>query len=108
MRLFDNLLFNWDRHTNNMLVTKDFELRLIDHSRAFLAYSDLMRPEELTRFSRSLLAGIEGLTRDDLRRQVGRYIEASKITALLERRDKLLELARTRVQERGEAVALYP
>lgn len=108
MRLFDNLLFNWDRHTNNMLVTKDFELRLIDHSRAFLAYSDLRRPEELTRFSRSLLAGIEGLTRDDLRRQVGRYIEASKITALLERRDKLLELARTRVRERGEAAALYP
>jgi hypothetical protein len=108
MRLFDNLLFNWDRHTNNILVTRDFELRLIDHSRAFLAYSDLRRPEELSRFSRSLLAGIERLTRDDLRRQVGRYIEASKINALLERRDKLLELARVRVKERGEAAALYP
>ena len=31
MRLFDNLIFNWDRHTNNILITKDFQLRLIDH-----------------------------------------------------------------------------
>lgn len=108
MRLFDNLLFNWDRHMNNILITKDFQLRLIDHSRAFLAYNDLRRQEELTRFSRSLLAGIEKLNRDDLRRQVGRYIEGSKITALLARRDKILELARTRVQERGEAATLYP
>lgn len=108
MRLFDNLLFNWDRHTNNILVTKDFQLRLIDHSRAFLAYSDLRRPEELTRFSRSLLTSIERLTRDDLRRQVGRYVEVSKIDALLARRDKLLELARTRVKERGEAAVIYP
>jgi hypothetical protein len=108
MRLFDNLLFNWDRHTNNILITKDFQLRLIDHSRAFLAYSDLRRPEELTRFSRSLLAGMERLTRDDLRRQVGRYIEGSKINALLERRDKILALARTRVSERGEDAVFYP
>jgi hypothetical protein len=108
MRLFDNLLFNWDRHMNNILITKDFQLRLIDHSRAFLAYNDLRRQEELTRFSRSLLAGIERLTRDDLRRQVGRYIETSKINAILTRRDKILELARTRVKERGEAATLYP
>jgi hypothetical protein len=107
MRLFDNLLFNWDRHTNNILITKDFELRLIDHSRAFLAYSDLRKPEELTRFSRSLLAGIERLTRDDLRRQVGRSIETAKVNAMLERRDKILELVRTRVGERGEDAVFY-
>lgn len=108
MRLFDNLLFNWDRHANNILVTKDFELRLIDHSRAFLAYDELRRPEELTRFSRSLLTGLERLNRDNLRREVGRYLETSKIDALLARRDLILELARTRVQERGEAATLYP
>lgn len=108
MRLFDNLLFNWDRHGNNILVTKDFELRLIDHSRAFLAYDQLRREHELTRFSRSLLDGIERLTREDLRREVGRYIEGSKIDALLARRDRILGLAQTRIQEHGEAAVLYP
>lgn len=108
MRLFDNLLFNWDRHMNNILMTKDFELRLIDHSRAFLAYDQLRRPAELTRFSRALLAGIESLTKKGLRDQVGRYISGNQIDTLLIRRDKILELAKQRIEERGEAAVLYP
>ena len=31
VRLFDNLIYNVDRHLNNILITKDFEIRLIDH-----------------------------------------------------------------------------
>lgn len=108
MLLFDNLLFNWDRHLSNILVTKDFGLLLIDHSRAFLPYDELRRENELTRFSRSLLDGIAKLTREGLRREVGRYLESSKIDTLLKRRDRILELARTAVAERGEAAALYP
>ena len=108
MALFDNLLFNWDRHLNNILITSDFRLILIDHSRAFLSYDQVRRERDLTRFSRSLLTGIENLTRDDLRREVGRWLETSKIDALLKRRDRILELARTAVAERGEAAVLYP
>jgi hypothetical protein len=108
MHLFDELICNWDRHLNNILITKEFELRLIDHSRAFLTYDQLRTARELTRFSRSLLAGLERLNRDDLRREVGDYIEASKLDALLKRRDAILELARKAVEERGEAAVLYP
>jgi hypothetical protein len=108
MLLFDELICNWDRHLNNILITKEFELRLIDHSRAFLTYDRLRKPNELTRFSRSLLTGIERLDRDTLRREVGDYIEGSKIDALLKRRDALLELAKQAVAQRGEEAALYP
>ena len=106
--LFDNLLYNWDRHGNNTLITSDFQIRLIDHSRAFLSYDQLRRPNELTRFSRSLLAGLERLNRDLLREHVGRYLEASKIDALLKRRDAILALAKQAVAERGEAEVLFP
>jgi hypothetical protein len=108
MRLFDALLYNWDRHTNNILITKDFQLRLIDHSRAFLDYSEPRKAAELTRFSRSLLAGIEKLTLDSLKARIGRHIEVRKLNAILQRRDKILDLAKKRIADQGEAAVLYP
>jgi hypothetical protein len=108
MWLFDNLVDSWDRHANNMLVTDDLSLRLIDHSRAFLPSQELRRPEELTTFSRSLLDGLRRLTRESLRAQVGDYLEGSKIDALLARRDAILQLAEKLVAERGEEAVLYP
>ena len=57
MRLFDELIYNVDRHANNVLITEDFDLRLIDHSRAFRPYDKLKSPEVLTQFSRELLEG---------------------------------------------------
>jgi hypothetical protein len=108
MRMFDNLLYNWDRHLNNILITKDFQLRLIDHSRAFLSYNDLRQNHQLTRFSRSLLAGFEKLTLADLKTRVGRQLENGKLTALLQRRDKIVALAKAAVAEKGEAAVLFP
>jgi len=107
MRLFDELIYNWDRHGNNILVTADFRVRLIDHSRAFLPYDDLWAPEALTLFSRSLLDGIRTLTRENLEAEVGDMLVGSKIEAMLERRDKILGRVEARVAEVGEAV-LYP
>jgi hypothetical protein len=108
MELFDNLIYNVDRHLNNVLVTKSFELRLIDHSRAFRTSQTLKPDHKLTRFSRSLLAAIGTLERDALRTRIGRYVSASRIDALLKRRDAIVALAAKLVAERGEDVVLFP
>lgn len=108
MELFDNLIFNTDRHMNNILVTKAFDLRLIDHSRSFRDFRDLRPNHTLTRFSRSLLEGLARLEREDLRRRIGRYVSVSQIDTMLRRRDRILELAARLVAERGEAAVLYP
>ena len=108
MELFDNLIFNTDRHLNNILVTKAFDLRLIDHSRSFRAFTDLRPNHTLTRFSRSLLEGLARLEREDLRKRIGRYVSVSQIDTMLRRRDRILELAARLVAERGEAAVLYP
>jgi hypothetical protein len=107
MQLFDNLIYNTDRHLNNILVTKDFQLRLIDHSRAFRTFDQIRDPAELPRFSRLLLAGIARLDRDGLRQRIGRYVPGDRIDALLKRRDAILELAKARVAEKGEDAVLY-
>jgi len=108
MELFDNLIYNVDRHLNNVLVTKTFELRLIDHSRSFRTSPTLRPKHTLTRFSRSVLAGIGTLERDALRARIGRYVSTSRIDALLQRRDAIVALAAKLVAERGEDVVLFP
>ncbi len=107
MRLFDELIYNVDRHANNVLITEDFDLRLIDHSRAFRPYEKLKSPEMLTQFSRELLEGLKKLEYQDLRKKVGRYLQNGQIQALIKRRDLILALADKLVKERGEAAVLY-
>jgi DNA-binding FadR family transcriptional regulator len=91
-----------------MLVTKDFQVRLIDHSRSFRPDRELRNPEVLQRFSRTLLDAIGRLDRDGLREAIGRYLSNAEIDRLLQRRDAIVELARQRVAELGEAAVIYP
>lgn len=106
-RLFDQLIANVDRHLNNILVTKEFNLRLIDHSRAFRINRSLKDPDSLERFSRSLLEGIKKLEKKDLQKKVGKYLTGGQIDRMLQRRDAILELAKKRVAEKGEDAVLY-
>jgi hypothetical protein len=108
MRLFDQLIFNVDRHLNNVLVTVDFDLRLIDHSRSFRPWTELKDTTALTRFSRALLEGLRRLEYKELRTTLGRYLLDEQILGLLARRDALLALANRLVAERGESAVLYP
>lgn len=108
MWLFDNLIDNVDRHPGNILITKEFRIILIDHSRSFRVSDRLRAPDYLQAFSRSLLAGLERLERSDLQTRIGRYVTNAQIDALLKRRDAILALARHRVAEQGEDAVLYP
>ncbi len=107
MRLFDQLIGSADRNLGNILITPDFQLRLIDHSRSFRPYRTLTKPETLLRFSRSLLEGISRLEKKDLQRRVGSYLTSGQIDRLLLRRDAILALAKQRVAEKGEAAVLF-
>jgi len=107
--LFDELICNIDRNQGNLIITDDFHILLIDHSRSFPNFTELRNPDRLKRFSRSLLAGLERLELDDLRERLvkPRYLLAGQVAAIIARRDLLLELARQRVAELGEAAVLY-
>jgi len=108
MLLFDNLIYNTDRNLGNVLITKSFEIRLIDHSRSFRPFAALKPNNGLTRFSRSALAGLEKLNKEDLQKRAGKYISTRQITFLLQRRDAILALAKKTVAEKGEEAVLYP
>jgi len=104
MWLFDQLIANTDRILSNILVTKEFDLRLVDHGRAFRPRPDLRDPAQLTRFSRSLLAGLARLEFAEVKTRIGQYLSDAQITTMLQRRDAIVALARARVASSGEGV----
>ena len=107
MRVFDALIYNVDRNGRNMLVTPNWHICLIDHSRSFRRLEGLREREGLLRFSRSLLDGIRRLDEDMLKERLEDYLTIYQIQAILVRRDLILERADELVAERGEDRVLY-
>jgi len=108
VQLFDNLIYNIDRHSNNIYITDNWDIILIDHSRSFRPFNELRTESELRRFSKSLLAALEKLDRATLDKKMSKYLEGPQIEALLNRRDAILARARRLVEQQGEAAVLFP
>ena len=107
VRVFDQLVYNIDRNLGNTLITPDWRCVMIDHSRTFKNIDDLKSPEELTAFSRSLMAALEKLAESSLTEKCGQYLTPPEISTTLKRRDKILEIYRRLAKEKGGSV-LYP
>jgi len=108
VQLFDNLIYNIDRHANNIYITTDWNVILIDHSRSFRSFSDLRTENELRRFSKSLLTALEKLDRNAFQKRMSKYLDGPQVESLFARRDAILARARRLVQEQGEAAVLFP
>jgi hypothetical protein len=104
---FDALIYNTDRHPDNLLITDTFDVRLIDHSRSFRPNAELRNEGDLQYFSRALLEKIAGLNKSVLGDSLGDYLTLTQIDGLLKRRQLLLDLANRRAKEFGDAV-FYP
>lgn len=93
MAMFDNLIGNRDRNRGNMLRDADWNLILLDHSRAFGASREL--PVKMTRSDAALWARMENLTRPKLDAALGGLIGDAEIQAILDRRDRMRAEVRT-------------
>jgi hypothetical protein len=108
IRLFLQLIYDTDfKNIANLLVTPDWKVYKIDSSRAFRTHKELRREESLDRFSRDVLSSLRGLTMEQLKTNLGRWLTKQQIRALWARRDLILELADRRVAEVGEEEALF-
>lgn len=109
MRIFDALIYNTDRHAENKLYTlADWQLHLIDHSRAFRNRRELpesfdARPMSV---SRPLLAALEKLEEERLKKLLKRDLGPTQIKSILARRDLILEKFAQDRSEYGDAFAL--
>ncbi len=107
MDVFDNLINNTDRNAGNILWGPDWNLWLIDHTRAFDRSPELIRPEKVTRCSRPLFEALERLDEALLRERLDPYLGTFEIRGVLARRDKLLKKLRQEIERRGEDAVLF-
>jgi hypothetical protein len=107
-KVFDELIINIDRNLGNLLITKDWQLVLIDHTRSFIPYPNIRNTDNLNRCSRKLLENMKGLTKESVTKAEGDALTPPEVDALLQRRDKIVAFFGKRAAEKGEAAVLFP
>jgi len=117
-RAFDNLIANEDRHQNQYLITEDWRMILIDHSRTFrtsgkftkkLIYDEKYRegPRLMKQLPRPFYEKLKNLNAEVIRSVAGEYLTDKEIEAVLKRRDLIVAWVDKRIEKLGEENVLY-
>ena len=107
MHLFDALIYNFDRNQGNMLITPDWKLWFIDHTRSFRKSAVVERLDKLIWCERAVWERLRALEKRTLSRQLKSLVSPLRINMLLKRRDKLVDHFRARIDRLGEEAVLY-
>jgi hypothetical protein len=108
LRVFDQLIYNFDRNLGNLLIGKDWRIWMIDHTRAFKHFKQIKTPKELgPRIARELLAGMRRLDRPTLKRTMEDVLDGAQIDGLLARRDWIVKHYDAKIAQLGDAAVLY-
>jgi hypothetical protein len=99
LRVFDQLIYNTDRNLGNMLITKDWEVRMIDHTRAFRLMRTLQSEKSVEKCDRALLAKLKQLDEASLTARLSPYLNREEIRAMVARRDLIVK----KIEGMGEA-----
>jgi hypothetical protein len=105
-RVFNELVHDTDRNLGNVLISPEWRVIMIDFTRAFRLWEKI-RPGELQRCDRALLAKLESLSGDAVTEATKSYLAASEVKALMKRRDLIVAHFKELVAKRGEDKVLY-
>jgi len=117
-RAFDNLIANEDRHQNQILITNDWRMILIDHSRSFrsskkftenLIYTEKHKegPKLMSELPRAFVEKIKALNFQMIKDAVGEYLTDDEINAVLARKELVLKEIDRLIAKHGEESVLY-
>ena len=117
-RAFDNLIANEDRHQNQYLITEDWRMLLIDHSRSFrtskkftkkLIYDEKYKegPRLMKELPRAFMEKMKSLNPEVMQEIVGEYLTDKEIECVLMRKDLILKWLDNRIKKLGEDKVLY-
>lgn len=117
-RAFDNLIANEDRHQNQYLITEDWRIILIDHSRTFhtsgkyakkLIYDENYKegPRLMKQLPRTFVEKLRALDAESLKGVVGEYLTDKEIEYVLKRRDLIINWLDKQIKKEGEDNVLY-
>lgn len=104
VRLFDGLIYNFDRNLGNLLITSDWKIWMIDHSRSFKTTSFIFNQKDIVKISRDSWGKMQKLDYPTLKERLSDYLTDMEIRAVLKRRDALAVHINKLVAQRGETV----
>ena len=117
VRVFDELISNTYRDTapplylnsvwDNLLITTDWTIWIVDHTGAFRARRELQDPESLIRCPRRVLGRLRALNKGLLQQALTRYLSSEQLDALDARRALLVGHFDHQIESKGDAVVLY-
>jgi hypothetical protein len=105
--LFSQLVYDTDRNVQNILISEDWKIWMIDFSRAFRTVRKLQDEKALLKCERNLLDKLRGLARDDVARAVGDHLTKWEIDALMSRRDSIVAYFDKLISKKGESQVLF-
>ena len=107
VRLFDNLVYNIDRNLGNLLITPEWRVWMIDHSRCFKNLEDLKSQTDLKRFSLSFIRALKNLEEAQVKERIGKYLTSQEIRSMMRRRDAILQQFENVRASSGDSI-LFP
>jgi hypothetical protein len=105
--VFHQLIYDTDANRTNLLITKDWQIWMIDSTRAFRTGKNLPETKNLVRCDRKLLARLRTLDKDVLKEKLSRWLTGFEIDGLAARARKMVELFDKETASKGEAMVLY-
>lgn len=91
LRIFDQLIYNTDRNLGNMLITKSWQVRMIDHTRAFRMMKTLQSEKNVEKCDRQLLAKLKQLDEAGMTARLTGYLTREEVRGVLARRDLIVK-----------------
>jgi hypothetical protein len=107
MRVFSELVYDNDRNETNVLIGENWELYMIDFSRAFRLYHDLKDARNLVYCDRDLFSKLQQLDQDAVLKETEGFLTKDEVKAVMARRDVIVEIFKKLIEEKGEGVVLY-
>ena len=102
LKLFDMLIFNYDRNQTNILIGPKWKIWFIDSTRAFAPDRDLEDTDGLTKCERTVWANLQSFDEEAVRADLSEFLNNREMEALFARRLKLVEYIQTLIDERVE------
>jgi hypothetical protein len=107
VRVFDQLIYNMDRNLGNLVISKDWRLHMIDHTRAFRLHKDLKNQDNITRIDRQFYESLKALDQATLHADLKPFLTNGEIAGVLARRDRIIQLFDQKAKKLGEAAVFY-
>lgn len=114
---FDTLIANKDRNAGTILITKNWRLMLIDHSRSFgtsvesakepIYDEEKQAAEGMKRLPRTFVEKLKAMNIGSVTEAIGDYLTDDEIKAVLKRRDLILKEIARLIEKYGENNVLY-